>query len=518
MANTLDPMDLKQILTLHKDNYSNRQIGKTLGISRNTINTYIKRFKASEYSIKELLIFDNQKLDELFTSRTTLDTARQDKLMKYFEQINKARSHPGFTFWHHYQEYSQSVDNPYSYTQFLEHYRRKYAKEKGSLKLDHEAGKEMFVDFAGKKLEIVDKQTGEVIPVEVFVAILPSSQYTYVEACLSQKREDFISCCSNALHFYGGVPKAIVSDNLKSAVTRASKHEPTINRSFKDFARHYNCVINPTRTYAPQDKALVENAVHLTYQRIYYPLREMTFFSLEQLNQEIQRLLTNYNKLLFKRKEASRLELYQTVERQYLKALPAQRYQIKDYRRAKVQKMGYVYFSPDKSYYSVPYRYIGKQTLIHYTKNNVEVYYNHKRIALHKRNSSKGSYNTNAEHLSSTHKAYMDWSPQYFKNKASTHGEHVVKCVDKILSDTDYPEIGYKRVMGLIQLNKAYGSERLNTACQRALKADMVSYKRIKNILKNNMDKASIFYQDLEADKKSHIPNHQNIRGALTYK
>src|SRR5699024_287044 len=115
MANTLDPMDLKQILTLHKDDYNNRQIGKTLGISRNTINTYIKRFKASEYSIKELLTFDNQKLDELFTSRTTLDTARQDKLMKYFEQINKARSHPGFTFWHHYQEYSQSVDNPYSY-------------------------------------------------------------------------------------------------------------------------------------------------------------------------------------------------------------------------------------------------------------------------------------------------------------------------------------------------------------------------------------------------------------------
>lgn len=515
MANTLDPMDLKQILTLHKDGYSNRQIGKILGISRNTINAYVKRFKASQYSTKELLLFSNQKLEELFTSHTTLDTARQDKLMKYFEQVNKARNHPGFTFQYHYHQYRGGVDNPYSYTQFLEHYRRKYAKEKGSLKLDHEAGKELFVDFAGKKLEIVDRQTGEIIPVEVFVAILPNSQYTYVEACLSQKREDFISCCSNALHFYGGVPRAIVSDNLKSAVTRASKHEPTINRAFKDFARHYGCVINPTRTYAPQDKALVENAVHLSYQRIYYPLREMTFFSLKELNLEIQPLLASYNKLLFKRKEASRLELFQTVERAYLKALPAQRYQIKDYRRAKVQKMGYVYFSPDKSYYSVPYRYIGKQTLLHYTTSHVEVYYNHQRIALHTRNPCKGSYNTNKEHLSSSHKVYMDWNPQYFKSRAAAHGEHVVHCVEQILSNVEYPEIGYKRVMGLLQLHKAYGSDRLNKACERALLVDMVSYSRIKNILKNNVDKSSLFYRNLE---KSHIPEHGNIRGASAYK
>src|SRR5690554_4374659 len=300
MANTLDPMDLKQILTLYKDGLSNRKIAETLGISRNTVNSYVKRFKGSKYGIDELLGFDNSKLEELFTFKTTLDIHRQDGLMRYFEQVNKARNHPGFTFQYHYEEYRNSVKHPYSYTQFLEHYRRKYAKAKGSLKLEHDPGKELFVDFAGQKLQIVDRETGEIIPVEVFVAILPNSHYTYIEACKSQKREDFIACCANALHFYGGVPKAIVSDNLKSAVTRASKYEANINRSFKDFARHYDCVINPTRTYAPQDKALVENAVHLAYQRIYYPLREMTFFSLAELNREIHRLLEQYNRLLFR--------------------------------------------------------------------------------------------------------------------------------------------------------------------------------------------------------------------------
>lgn len=516
MANKLDPMDLKQILTLHLDGYSNRKIGSVLGISRNTVNTYMQLFAGSEYSFQQLLSFDTASLSELFSSHTTLDTARHNELMLYFEGVNKARNHPGFTFLYHYQQYVEIAAEPYSYTQFLEHYRRKYPKEKSSMKLQHVAGEEMFVDFAGKKLSLIDKNTGEIIPVEVFVAILPCSQYTYIRACLSQKREDLISCCVDALRFYGGVPKAIVSDNLKSAVNRSSRYEPDINRSFKDFARHYNCVINPTRSYSPQDKALVENAVHLAYQRIYYPLREMTFFSLEDLNKEISVLLERYNNLLFKRKESSRIELFQRSERQYLKDLPVSAYELKDYKRAKVQKMGYVYFSPDKSYYSVPYRYIGKETTIHYTKSRIEVFYYHERIALHQRNPAKRSYITNTDHLSSTHKFYSDWNPEFFKNKASRHGEYVVACIEKILASQDYPEISYKRSLGIIQLYRAYGSERLNNACKRALDTESCSYLRVKNILKNNMDRMPISEDNIK-QMQQHIPFHDNIRGASAY-
>lgn len=236
MANQLDPMDLKQIITLHLDGLSNRKIGELLGISRNTVNTYMRLFQSSEWPMEELLRFDNSSLQEHFPIRTTIDNDRFDELMQYFEKVNQARNHPGFTFQYHYQEYRQQCSNAYSYTQFMEHYNRKYAKVKGSMKLEHQAGNEVFIDFAGKKLHIVDKETGAEVPVEVFVAILPSSQYTYVEACMSQKREDLITCMGNALSFYGGVAKAIVSDNLKSAVNRASKYEPDINRSFKEFA------------------------------------------------------------------------------------------------------------------------------------------------------------------------------------------------------------------------------------------------------------------------------------------
>lgn len=508
-------MDLKQILSLHNDGVSNRQIGEVLGISRNTVNNYIKLLKNSDYSITELLKMDTASLGELFTAQTTLITERFNELMTWFDEVNQQRNHPGFTFSYHYHEYRKQVKTPYSYTQFMEHYHRKYDKVKGSMKLEHEAGKEVYIDFAGKKLQLKNKETGELIKVEVFVAILPNSHYTYVEACLSQKREDFVSCMANALSFFRGVPKAIITDNLKSAVTRASKYEPDINRSFKDFAHHYGCAINPTRSYSPQDKALVENAVNLAYQRIYYPMRDMDFFSLKDLNSEIKKLLKDYNNLLFQRKQVSRRELFQSVERSYLKPLPETTYELKDYRRAKVQKIGYVYFSPDKSYYSVPYRYIGKSTLIHYTASTVEVYYDHQRIALHKRNDNKGYYNTIKDHLSSTHKAYSEWSPEFFKQMAAKHGQNVLTIIDHVVSTENYPETAYKRAMGIVQLHRIYGSERLDEACKLALFAGTCSYKRISNILKNNQDKLLIPTE--EENNTPHIPKHGNVHGPSAY-
>ena len=290
-----------------------------------------------------------------------------------------------------------------------------------------------------------------------------------------------------------------------------------VNHTFKDFALHYNCAINPTRSYSPQDKALVENAVNLVYQRIYYPLREMTFFSLADLNREIRKLLDKYNDLLFLRKEASRRELFQSVERGYLKPLPATAYQLKDYCRAKVQKIGHVYFSPDKTYYSVPYRYIGKATQIHYTRSTVEVYYNHDRIATHPRNPVAGSYTTVKEHLSSQHQAYSEWSAGYFKGKAARYGQHVLACIEGVLSYGEYPETQYKRAMGIIQLHRVYGPSRLDAACKIAVDAGTYSYKRICNILKNNLDRASEEEQQTRLPFETHIPTHNNIRGAKAY-
>jgi len=516
MANVLDSMDIKQIITLQLKGQSNRKIAKLLSVSRNTVNKYTQFISATDIPAAELLLYEPKRLMEVFTHHTTILNVRYEELMTYFEKVNQATSQPGFTFLFHNNEYKDLSQDPYSYTQFMEHYRRRYAEVKGSMKLNHSPGHEMYIDFAGKKLSIVNKETGEVMPVEVFVAILPNSQYTYVQACMSQKRHDLIECLNNAMDYYGGVTMAIVCDNLKSAVTKASKYEALINRSLKEFAQHYNCVINPTRTYSPQDKALVENAVNLAYQRIYYPMREMTFFTLQELNLEIRKFLISYNDLLFQRKDASRKELFQSIERPYLMPLPAQHFEMKDYKRAKVQKIGYVYFSPDKNYYSVPYRYIGKQTTIHYSQSTVEVFYNFERIALHKRSLSMGIYTTNKEHLASTHQHYSGLSPEYFEREATKHGLYVGTIIARLFAVSQYPEIAYKRATGIIQLHKQYGSERLNNACGRALEGEAISYLRIKNILINNLDTVPLDTQTSDTNT-SHIPAHENIRGSKNY-
>ena len=250
MANTLDPMDLKQIISLHQDGLSNRKISATLGIARNTVNNYIQAFKASDHTFKELLACDNAVLETLFASHTTIDNKRFDRLTRYFERMNKARDHPGFTFLFHYQEYVQQVEDPYGYTQFMEHYHRKYAKLKGSMKLEHGPGHELFIDFAGKKLHMVDRGSGEIVDVEVFVAILPNSHYTYVEACRSQKREDLSNVapmhCNSTEEFPRPSSRTISSrpSNVRADMRRistvVSRTSPiiTIARSIQPVGTH----------------------------------------------------------------------------------------------------------------------------------------------------------------------------------------------------------------------------------------------------------------------------------------
>ena len=200
---------------------------------------------------------------------------------------------------------------------------------KASGKFTHKAGDKLLVDYCGQKLQIVDKSTGEIQDVEVFVGILPCSGYTYVEATPSQRREDFISSVNNCFSFLGGSTKAIVPDNLKSAVSKASKYEPILNKTLKDLALHYGCAINPTRSYSPQDKAMVEGAVKLVYQRIYFPLRNMTFFSLDELNAQLRIELEKYNAYLMETYQASRRKLFVDLEQEYLQSLPAVPYEIK---------------------------------------------------------------------------------------------------------------------------------------------------------------------------------------------
>jgi len=354
---------------------------------------------------------------------------------------------------------------------------------------------------------MVDRTTGEIVEVEVFVAILPASHYVFVQATPTQQKQDFISSVNDALFFFGGVPKVVVPDNLKSAVDKASKYEPVLNRTFRHQGEHYGFAINPTRSYRPRDKALVEGAVKIVYQRIFYPLSKQTFFGPADLNAAISEKLRALNLHHMKTYDSSRFRLFNTYERPRLSPLPKEKYTIREYKRAKVQKMGYVYLSDDRNYYSVPFRYIGQQVEIQYCSDTVQVFHKRQRIANHRRNYRKGHYTTIEEHLASSHKFYTQWKPEYFLEQASNIGEHVYGFVSALLANAKYPEIAYKSALGVIHLKSKYPKERIDRACEIAVENGLVRYMNIKNILENNAD--------LEPGdtSKSKIPDHKNIRG-----
>lgn len=513
-ANRIGIMDLRQLLLLKIKGVSNRKAHKLVGIHRNSVNQYVQQFVASGKSFEELLALSDEALKRLFPSKGTIDKARYEELSGQFTYFRGELKKAGCTKQILWQDYILKHPEGYGYTQFNEHLNRWLKRIKSSGKLTHKAGDKVYVDYTGKKLSYVDKETGEVIEVEVFVGILPCSQYTFVEASRSQKKEDFIASMNNCLAYFGGVPQSVVPDNLKSAVSKASKYEAVLNKTFKDFGLHYGCAINPTRSYSPQDKALVEGAVKIVYQRIFYPMNKMTFFSLDDINKEIQRLLALYNDYLLSNIDISRKQQFNSIEKNSLSSLPSEGYEIKTYKRATVQKMGYIRITADKNYYSVPYRHIGKRVEVRYDSQTVEVCFGTERLAIHKRNYQQGKYNTIKDHLSSHHKYYQGWSPGYFEKRAASYGEYVVAYIKALIAQGQYPEIAFKQCSGILSLYDKNNKDRLNKVCKRGLSFHKYGFGIIQNILKNNMDQLE---NDINETERKSIPEHKNVRGSEHY-
>jgi transposase len=398
-------------------------------------------------------------------------------------------------------------------SQFKHYFSQWKAQVNPTMHMEHKAGDKLYVDFAGDKLEIINEQTGELKPVEVFVAILGASQLTYVEAVMTQQKEDFIFACENALHYCGGVPAAIVPDNLKSAVSKSSKYEPTLNETFADFAEHYGTTILPARAYRPRDKALVENAVRIIYTRIYVKVKRQQYFTLQDLNLAILTALEEHNNAPLRGRNYSRRQQFDEVERNVLMPLPELRYELKKHQYATVAKNGHVGLSADKHYYSVPYRFIGKKVKLLYSRSSVEIFYNYERIALHERTKSAYRYTTEKDHMASTHRFVSEWTPERFTSWAAGIHEDVRLYVLKVLDRKQHPEQAYKSCMGILGFAKKVGNDRLIKACQRALGYGAYNYKTIQKILERELD----LRDAPDETDQLQMPFHDNIRGENYY-
>jgi len=512
--NPISMVKIRQLLRLYAHGKSKHYIAQQTGISRNTVKKYLKEYEDSGMELEELFSLNDKDLEELFMKPDQQPTERQQLLFKMFPDMDKELRRKGVTRQTLWEEYKKKHPDGIGRSQFNYYFSQWKSQTSPTMRIEHKAGDKLYVDFAGENLTLIDPDTGELQYMEVFLAVLGASQLTFIYAVHTQQKEDFISACEEALHFFGGVPAAIVPDNLKSAVTRSSKYEPVLNDAFASFAEHYGTTILPARAYRPRDKALVENAVRISYSRVYAKLRDLEFHSLKALNDAILIALEDHNNALMSGRDYSRRQQFEEVERAALQPLPASRYEMKKQVFVTVMKNGHVALGPDKHYYSVPYRFIGRKVKIMYTRKTVEVYYNYQRIALHPRTKSPYQYTTDKEHLASTHRFVSDWTPDRFLTWADAiHGD-VKLYIEKVLDKKQHPEQAYKACVGILGFAKKVGNDRLTKACQRALGYGIYNYKTIQNILEKGLDSDP----EKEIDPDTFMPDHDNIRGEDYYK
>ena len=503
---------IREILRLHGEcGLTNRQIARTLNISRPVVGQYLASFKASELKFAEVSKMSDDEVMGIFEAKKKEESERYGILSQKFPYFTKELKKRGVTLYLLWQEYKKEHSEGYGYSRFCYHFQVWRTLSSLTMHIKHKAGEKMFVDYTGEKLKVCDELTGKERKAEVFVAILPASGLTYAEATWTQKRQDWVKANENALWYFGGVPQIIVPDCLKSGVTKANRYEPEINPLYHDFARHYSTAIVPARPRSPKDKAMVENAVKIVYGRVFAPLRNSTFFSLNKLNEAIRERLEEHNKTPLQRMRISRRELFNEIEKDALKRFPSSRYEVKEFRYFKVPSNYHIELREDDHYYSVPWQLRGKSISLLYTQSTVEVYHQNMRVALHKRERKRG-YTTKKEHMPPNHRFYAELSPEDVTNRAEKIGKQVKALVEKVFQYKANKYQALRTSLGIISLSRHFGPERLNSACKRALEFHCFSYRVVRNILEKGLDRLK---------EEPLIPEsyliHNNIRGGAYF-
>lgn len=500
---------IKEILRMEFDNgISKNKIARACKIGRKTVQVYFHRFKASglRWPLPENMS-DEELEQRLFSEHKVKSNSRESLNYEYlFKEIKRSN----VTLALLWEEYKQDYPDGYQYSQFCELFRRYRKTLNYSMRQDHKAGEKTFVDF-GEGLKLVDPRTGEIIPTKLFVSVWGASTLTFVRAVLGEDLANWIDVNVSALDYYGCCPKAIVPDNLKSAVTKACRYEPEINPAYTEFARHYGVVIFPARPHRPKDKPKAENAVKLAKRWILAKLRNRIFYSLTQMNAAICELLEEFNNKQMKRFKKSRRELFEILDKPSALPLPCEKYEFAEWKKVRVNIDYHVCF--DAHYYSVPYTFIQQELEIRATRTTIEIFKKGQRICSHQRSYCKYQHTTQAEHMPLPHQKYLEWTPARILRWAEKCGPFVKEIVEKMLQSRKFPEQAYRSCLGLFRLGTIYSDERLEKACRRALEYHIDSYRGINNILLKNLDKIEI----KEGSQQKIFVSHENIRGAGYY-
>lgn len=491
---------------------THREVARSLDVSLGVVSETLQRATAAGLDWRGVGALDDDALElRIYGPRRETHESRPAPDPRH---IHLERKRPGVTLELLHQEYLERHPDGYRYTQFCDVYRAWLKQQRVTMRQEHRAGEKMFVDYSGKRPYLVDVATGECTAVELFVAVLGASNFTYAEATATQQSRDWIGSHTRALEFFGGAPAMLVPDQLKSGVTRASRYEPEVQRAYAELAAHYNTVVVPARPLRPRDKAKVEVAVQIAQRWILARIRDERFATLGAMNARIRELLALLNDNVMRGYGVSRRTLFERLDHPALRPLPSERFEFAEWKIATVHLDYHVEF--DHHYYSVPSIHAHAKVDVRATGTTVEIFLRGKRIASHLRSFARGKHSTETGHMPLAHQKHAEWSPARLCTWAREIGPSTELLVRAILEDRPHPEQGYRSCLGILRLAKHYGEARLEAACVRAVAVRARSYRHLESILKNGLDRLPTHSSEPRDDDGSHV-DHGNVRGPGYY-
>lgn len=499
---------LLEVLRLsYESKLSGHKIAESVNLSRRTVGRYLELFNTSGLTWP----LSGDLLNEEILSRRLNPNWQppQDKLKIDFAAISKElRQHKHVTLLLLWEELRAENKLTLSYSRFAAVYRAWLGKQPKHMRQMHLGGDKVFVDYSGDRVTIIDTDTGQSRTAEIFVGVLGASGFLYLEATWTQQSSDWIMSHVRMFEAFGGVPRLVVPDNLRSGVTKPDRYDPDINPAYNHMLLSYRCACMPARVRHPKDKPHAEGGVLIIQRWILARLRHEQIYGLADLNARLRSLMEQANNKKYQLFPETRSQLFRELDKPNLQSLPRTRYVYREYQKCRVGQDYHVFLLGH--YYSVPYSLINKEVDAWYNSGMVEFYYNNICVAKHIRSTQQRGKTTEAAHMAPAHQKYAELTVEKMQTWAQEIGHATQWIVARIQANAEHQELACRRSHGLLNLSKKYSPAQLEAACAYAQSHNIYHYEYIEPVIR----------QQLAVDDKSEtsiIPLHGNIRGAEYY-
>lgn len=505
------------VIQMRQNQCSMRVIERRYHIGSGTAQLILKRFEDIGGNLEYLRTQEPAAVEKLFYPPDNLKRKEipEPDWQKYFERINAPGSKVNISYC--WLEYKQDNPDGYEQSQFYERYKRFVTKHFGKpgtkMAVERIPGEKMYIDWVGDQPELlVNPETGEAYKAHIFVTTLGVSSYIYAEAFLNEKLGSFIAGTVHALEFYNAIPKYLVPDNLKAAVTKHTKDELILQSAYSDLEDFYMTVVLPPPPRKPKGKATVENHVRYLETHLVEKLKEKLYTSLEDLNVDIQKIVAILNTRCFQNKSYSREELFVKYDKPCMKPLPGGCFTVCDYKTiARIPDNYHVEY--DNHYYSVVYTHCGKPAIIKATASEIRICDSYNRLICKHRRHYKDfpKYITEDSHMRPDHLYYKEVNQKdgaYYRRWASVFGPNMLECIDRILKASKHEEQAYNACAGLLHAVKEMPHGIVEEAARQCVEMNSCRYKTFKQVL------AKIQSGPVSTGT---LPQHENIRGKGFY-